>query len=142
MIINIHKTSLVQHQRGNTNGYVMLISVMVVGAIALSVGVGLLTFGLSFSKTSLTIQRAVQAKYYADTCGEEALQQLRDSVSYSGSGNMTFVSGSCTYSVSNSGGGVANISATGIYASTTKRISIVTSAFRPRVIVSSWQEIQ
>ena len=97
----------------NEKGVLTLMSVLIVGAIGLSVGVSLLLLGLANSRTNLALQQSNQAKVLADACTEEALQQIRDLGSYVGSGVLTLGQGTCLYAVTNTGGTTRKITASG-----------------------------
>ena len=57
------------HQRG----YVMLMSVLTVGALGLAIALGLLSVGSSASKSELVLEQAAKARALADGCAELAL---------------------------------------------------------------------
>ena len=81
-------------------GYVVLLGVLIVGAIGISVTLSLLLLGLGSSRTSFASEQSFQAKALASACAEEGLQQIRDTMSYTGTGGLTLGQGSCTYVVS------------------------------------------
>ena len=122
-------------------GYVALLAVLVVGAIGVAVVTSLVLLGLGSSRTSSTLQRSVLAKAYANACVEEALQQVRDSTSFSGSASLTFGSDSCTYTVSNTGGQNRTIDSSGTVGSATRKVKVLLTAINPSIVVASWQEL-
>jgi len=125
----------------NEKGVLTLMSVLIVGAIGLSVGVSLLLLGLANSRTNLALQQSNQAKVLADACAEEALQQIRDLGSYVGSGVLTLGQGTCIYTVTNTGGTTRKITASATVGSVVRKNQITISAISPSVIISSWQEV-
>jgi prepilin-type N-terminal cleavage/methylation domain-containing protein len=73
----------------NSTGYVALITVLVLGAVGAAVAATLVLLGLSSSRTSFALEQSNQAKALANACAEEALQQIRDSSSFTGSAVVT-----------------------------------------------------
>lgn len=127
--------------RKSQKGYVALISVLVMGAVGVSVGVSLILLGLSFSRTSLVVEQSNQAKALANACSEEALQKIREGINFSGSGNLSLASGTCSYTVTKLTGKNRTISATGTVGTIVRKVSIQTSSMNPSVTVTSWQEV-
>lgn len=121
-------------------GYVLLLSVLILSAVGAAITVSLLLLGLAASRTSFASARSIQARTLADACAEEALQQLRLSSSYLGSGNLTLGAGTCTYSVTDAGGGNRNITAAGTVGTVVRRISTSVTAYNPYLTLPNWQE--
>lgn len=127
--------------RSCKNGYITLISVLVIGAVGIAITASLLLLGLGSSRTSFAYEQSNQAKGLANACAEEALQQIRDSTSYSGSGNLTQGQGTCTYTVTNTGGQNRTITTTGSVGTIIRKIQIIISNITPLIQVVSWQEV-
>lgn len=123
------------------NGYIMLMSVLVVGAIGVAVSTSLILLGLGSSRTSLSYQQMHQAKALGNACAEEALEQIRESTSFTGMGNLSLGSGTCSYSVIAGLGENRMIHATGTVGTTIRKTQIAITAINPLITVSSWQEI-
>jgi len=70
-------------------GYITLLSVLVVGAVGIAITTSLILLGLSSSNTSFTYQQMHQAKNIANACAEEALEKIRESTAFVGSGNLS-----------------------------------------------------
>lgn len=121
-------------------GYVTLISVLVGGAIVLSVTIWLLLLGIGSSRTSFARQQSNEAKAMVNACIEEGLQRIRESFSYSGTDSLTLAQGSCTYTVTNQGGQNRTIQATGTAGTIVRKVSVTTTNINPFIILSSWQE--
>ena len=122
-------------------GYITLLSVLVVGAVGLAVTTSLILLGLGSSRSSLNYQQLHQAKNLASSCAEEGLQKIRESSSFTGSGNLSIGQGSCTYNVTNTGGNGRTVDATGTVGTVVRKTSVSISAISPSIIISSWQEI-
>lgn len=124
-------------------GFITLISVLVVGAVGVAITLSLIQLGLGSSRTSFAVEQSNQAKALTNSCAEEALQQIRDSVSFTGSGNLAIGQGTCVYTVANQGGSNRAISASGTVDSIIRKVSIIltVNAINSRITVTSWQEV-
>jgi len=123
------------------SGFVILLTVLIIGAVGLSVATTFLLLGVDSSRTSLDYLRGKQARYLADTCAEEGLQKIWESSSYSGTGTVSVGAGSCTYTVIDLGGSNRQINATGTVNTTIRRVKILIGQLNPQISVSSWQEV-
>lgn len=124
-----------------TRGYITLISVLVVGAVSVAISVSLLLLGLGSSRTSFSFQQSGQAKALASACIEEGMQQIRDSVPYTGTGNLSLGSGACTYTVTSQGAQNRTIVASGTVGNVVRKINVMINAINPNIVVVSWQEV-
>lgn len=129
------------------NGYVLLISTIILGAITTTIGITLLTVGLSASQTSYTQSKSADAKALANACTERALEQVRGGT-YSApvADNTSFGAGkSCTYSVISPTSPPATIQATGAITSDgdtfKSRIKVEIDVLSPNLNVKSWREV-
>jgi len=126
----------------NSNGgYITLVSVLVVGAVGVAIATSLILLGLGSSRTSFAIEQSNQAKGIANACAEEALQQIRDSTPFTGSGNLTLGQGICTYAVTNQGGQNRTIVSSGTVGSMIRKVKIIIDKINPTIQVVSWQEV-
>jgi len=121
-------------------GYIALISVLIIGAVSVAVAVSLILLGLNFSRTGFSLENSQIAKAYANACAETALQQIRNSTPYTGSGSLSFAQGTCAYTVANTGGSTRKITASGTVGAIVRRVQITISAINPLIVISSWQE--
>ena len=122
-------------------GFATLVSILLVGTIGLAIATSLLLLGLGASRTSFVQQQSYQAKALADACAEEALQQIRDSLPFTGSGSLTLGQGSCTYTVTSQGAQNRTITASGTVSTMTRRVRIILNQINPTINVTSWQEL-
>ena len=67
------------------NGYVALITVIVVSVVVLAITVSITSMGVGEIKSSLDYKKGREAEKIADFCSEEAMLKIRDDASYSGS---------------------------------------------------------
>ena len=122
-------------------GFITLVTVLVVGVVGLSIATSVILLGVGISKTGIAIQQSHQARALAVACGEEALQQIRNSTDFSGSGNLSLGQGSCSYTVAVGSGEARTITATGTVSTVVRKVNIIISQINPTITVSSWQEV-
>jgi len=123
------------------NGYIALISVLIIGAMALSVGLSLLTIGISNTQTALVRQQLEQSKALSSACAEKALYQIRADNNYSGTLNFNLGQGTCSVMVIKGGSENRTVQSTGTVNNTNARIKIILSDIYPTLVISSWQEV-
>ena len=70
-------------------GYITLLSVLIVGAVGVAISTSLVLLGLGNSLTGFALQQMYQAKALSDACAENALLEIRNSTSFTGSGSLT-----------------------------------------------------
>lgn len=81
------------------SGFITLITVLLLGAVVVAVTVTLLLLQIQNGTMTFTMKEALYARTYANSCAEEALQQLALNGTYSGMSTVTFPWGTCTYTV-------------------------------------------
>ena len=122
-------------------GYIVLITVLVIGAVGVAIAVSLLLLGLGSSRTSFALEQSNQAKALANACSEEALQQIHDSNPFEGSGNLTLGQGACTYTITKLVGQNRTITASGTVGTVIRKVSISLDKITPSINITSWQEV-
>ncbi len=125
----------------NKKGYVALITVLITGAIGVAIATSLLLLGLGSSRTSFALEQSNQAKALANACSEEALQQIRDSTPFTGTGSLTLGQGTCGYTVVNDGGENRTVTASGTVGTVVRKIKIIVNTINPAINLTSWQEV-
>lgn len=123
------------------DGYIALVSVLVVGAVGVAITLSLILLGVGSSRTSFAIEQSTQAKALANACAEEAMQQMRDSTPFTGSGSLTLGQGTCSYTVTSQGGQNRTITASGTVSTTLRKVEIIINSINPTIQVVSWQEV-
>ena len=118
-----------------------LVGVLVVGAIASAAAISILYIGLGSARTSFAEEQSAQARSLANACAEEALQKIRDSKAFVGSGDLSLGGGSCRYTVSALAGQARTIVASGAVGSIVRKLSVSISAINPVITVVSWREV-
>lgn len=124
-----------------SEGYLILMSVMIIGAISLAIVVSMLLSGLGTSQTSFANQQSVQAKALANACINEALQQIRDNTAFSGSNNLSLGQGTCTYTVINTGAENRTIQASSTVGVIIRKTQATITQINPTITIASWQEL-
>ncbi len=76
-------------------GYIFLVTVLVIGAIASATATSLLLLGWAAEQNGLLLMQSAQAYEHANTCAERALRELRRDLAYTGNVTHTFEYGSC-----------------------------------------------
>jgi len=136
------KHFMVQHLYVKQKGYVALITVLVTGAVGVAVAVSVILLGLGSSRSSFAIEQSNQAKALVNACAEEALQQIRDSIPFEGTGNLTLGQGSCNYTVEKLTAQNRTITASGTAGTTIiRKVSITLDKITPNINITSWQEV-
>ena len=126
---------------GRQKGYITLLSVLVVGAVGVAVTTSLILLGLGSSRTSFALEQSNQTKSLANACAEEALQQIRDSTQFTGSGSLTIGQGTCSYTVASQGGQNRTIDVSGTVGSIVRKAKVIISKITPLFAITSWQEV-
>ncbi len=132
---------LYQQESRAKNGFIALISILAVGAVGIAIAISLILLGLGSSRTSFAIEQSNQAKALANACAEEALQQIRDSVPFTGSGNLTFGQGVCNYTVTSQGGQNRTITISSSVGVIIRKVKIIIDKITPMIQIISWQEV-
>lgn len=124
----------------NKRGFVTLLFVLIVGAVALTVSTSIILLGLGFSQSSFVLNQSGQAKALVDACGERGLEMVRENPNYTGTTNFSLGQGTCSYTVSGTDPNKI-VSASGTVGNVLRKIQITTNQTRPQINVVSWQEI-
>jgi len=122
-------------------GYVALMAVLIVGAAATAIGLTLLTTAMDQGRAALITQQSAQARDLADACGEEALQQIYTSASFTGTNSLSQGQGGCNYTVTNIGGNNRVIDTIGTVGTVVRKIKIYVTITSTSISITSWQEV-
>lgn len=122
-------------------GYILLISVLVIGAVSLAIALALLASGVDSQRATDIYQRSQQARALADGCAEEALQRLHDNTAYTGSDSLTLGTGMCSFSVVPDVPGSAIISASGVVKGVTRKERINVQITAAGLTIAGWQTV-
>ena len=125
----------------HSDGYVALLAVLIVGGASVAISLALLITGTDAQRAILVVQQSTQARSLATACVEEALQQMHDDTSYAGTGNLTLGQGTCSYTVTNTGGSNRTVDATGTVNGDTRKLKIYATIGASNISITSWQEV-
>ncbi|PIQ76423.1 hypothetical protein COU78_06230 [Candidatus Peregrinibacteria bacterium CG10_big_fil_rev_8_21_14_0_10_49_24] len=129
-------------QHSQKPGYIFLLSVLVVGAVAVAITTSVLLLSTSAARTGLSLEQSGEALAYAQACADHALLLLRADNTYAGREQMAVGSGTCEIL---SVGGIGNENRTlcteGVRGDTARRIEILIERILPSVTISTWQEV-
>ena len=123
------------------SGYVIIISVLIVGAVGLVITVVLALLSSDFYRTSFSLEQSNQDKAISNACVETALQVIRTDNYYFGTDTVTLGEGSCDYLVIDTGGETREIQSIGTVDNLIRKVKVTVSAINPEIIISSWQEV-
>lgn len=124
-----------------SHGFITLLSVLVVGVIGVATALSLLFMSIGSSNAGLATLRSSSARALANSCAEEALEQIHNAPSFTGTGTLSNSEGMCIYTVTTLGGQNRLIEATGTVATVVRKIRVNIDRITPRIQVVSWQEV-
>ena len=122
-------------------GYAIFYSVIILSAIAVVTILTLANLSIKSIRSSGDLVSSHQARSITDACLEEALQQIRDSNSFSGSGSLNLGAEICYYNVLDFGGNIRQIAASSTVRGAVRKAIAETSQLNPQIQLSSWQEV-
>ena len=126
-------------------GVVALITVLIVMAVLLSIGLAIAAVGQDEIVLSGVVQDGESAFAIADACVEEGLQRLKTNGAYAG-GSFALDGGTCTVTVTDLGGNDRLVHGEGSYAREIRMIDAVVSLTfnasnnAKKVTIDSWTE--
>ncbi|HEX6462009.1 MAG TPA: hypothetical protein VFZ58_01915 [Candidatus Saccharimonadales bacterium] len=122
-------------------GYIALLAVLIIGAAATAIALALLTTGIDSQRGGLVALQSKQARSLAVACTEEALQQIHDSASFTGTNPITLGMGSCSYTVTNTGASTRTITTTATVGSVVRKTQVYVTIGASSLSITSWQEV-
>lgn len=123
-------------------GYVFLMSVIMIGAIAIATLSSLLMIGVGSMQIGFTVRQSEQARSLAQTCAERALRSLWEDTAYAGGEELSFAEGPCDIlPIGGSGNENRSVCAEGRVGSTVRRYEILLERVLPSIRVSTWREV-
>src|SRR6266576_3010630 len=82
----------------NSQGYIALITVLIISAVALTVSASVSLLGIGIAQSALASSKGENALQLVEGCAEDALLKSQQSSSYNG-GNITRPEGTCVITV-------------------------------------------
>ncbi len=140
-IFQKHFMAMQQLTNKKERGFIVLISTLVVGAVAVAITASVILFGLSSSRTSFSLVNKIQSYWAGNGCIEEVLENVREDTGFAGSGHYAIGQGFCDYTIINTGGETREIRSEGVVNDTYTRIKVIVSDINPEILIGSWQEV-
>lgn len=142
---DIKKTNilgLVRNTEKKKQGFVALVSVIVLSVIAIIVVTSVFSFNTNNLVNIKTTQNALKAKTNADSCVEIGLNKLKTLLTYAGNETVVMDCGSCVIStISGSGNSGRAFTSTGTCNNVTRRMSVTVTTVNPTTVIGDWKEI-
>ena len=120
------------------DGVIALITVLIVAALALLIGISINLLAIGEAKMALQKSHSSKSYYLASLCAEEALMRLKEDSNYQGNETMNTEDGNCTI-LPIEGSWTIKVSAAPF--GQTKKMEIKISQINPSLIINSWQEV-
>lgn len=124
------------------SGYILLITILVIGAVASAILSSLMILGISANQVSFSVVQANQSLANAQACAEYGLMKLRQSPSYAGNEFITIGTDQCEILPV---GGIGNnnrvVCAEGKVGDSVRRLEVVINQVLPQTKIYSWQEV-
>jgi len=127
--------------KNNQNGYIVIYSVIIISAIVMGIIFSSSWISLNSIKSGKALADSRQSKAMVSACAEAALQNIRDDINYSASGNLNIGGNSCSYTVFNQGGENRIIQAESSVLNSVSKIKILIDQINPKINITSWQEV-
>ncbi|MFA6474700.1 MAG: hypothetical protein WCV88_00690 [Patescibacteria group bacterium] len=128
------------HSVKPSNGYTILVAVILISAVALIVATTLALTSINSLRDQRIDNAAVIAQATVNGCGELALLAIQQNTSFTGTVNTTVNGNACTYIVTNTGGSTRTVTATATYNTVTRNITILVNQVTPNITFTSWLE--
>ncbi|MEK9152193.1 MAG: hypothetical protein AAB692_02410 [Patescibacteria group bacterium] len=123
-------------------GFIALISVIISGALALALAIGLSSRSIGEMQMSLGQQQSHRALALADLCAERALMKLASVLDYAGNETVTIAAGSCSIGpVSGTGNLNRVIEAQSAVSGFTRKVKVTVTRVSPVTQISAWNEV-
>ncbi len=129
------------YQNKKEQGFISLISVLIVGAVGLTITISLISQGISSSKISFSLEKYKKAMTLAEICVEEGLLRVRNDKGFLGEESFSFDEGNCSYEIKENEEDELYVYAVGESGFIKKRLKVTINETEPRVIISSWSRI-
>ncbi|MCA9381214.1 hypothetical protein KC678_03025 [Candidatus Dojkabacteria bacterium] len=135
---------MAQQQLNKTKkAYVTLVSVIILGFVAIMIISASLLIGTDSLVTSKVILDAKDAEGIANACAESALSTIRENTSYVGSQNILIGEGECSYVVTDIDANTPpnkQIQITSTVSNIIKKQEVQTSQINPTIQIASWNQ--
>lgn len=131
-----------QPTAGNKNGYITLLSVIILMILAVIVISYALYMSIDSQKAYLALRAKTQSKAYAYSCAETALEKLRNDLDYTGNEIINTDGVACTiHQITGSGNYNRTILVSGNSLNHYTRMEIKLTVVNPEPELDYWKEI-
>ena len=128
--------------KNNQEGFIALISILIIGAIMLAISIGLSLRSIGETNMSLAEQESHRALALANLCAEQALMKLESTLDYAGGEPITIGSESCDIlTISGSGNFNRTVKTQSAVSGYTKKVRVEVSQISPTMQITSWEEV-
>ncbi len=128
----------------SSQGYILLLSILVTGAVASGVVASLMLLGTGAQRTAFSIENSSKAIALGRSCIEYALEQLHTNVAYAGDEILDdfSIEGSCEIlPIGGTGNNTRIVCAEAHVHQAVRRMEVIVQTLLPATVISSWQEV-
>jgi hypothetical protein len=127
----------------NRPGFIALIAVFTLSAVALLIGIGLSIRGIGETQMSLVSEQTARAQLAAHACAERALMELKNALTYAGNETVTLADGTTCRILAVQGSGASNrvVQATSTVSGVTRKVQVNVASVNPTMSISSWADV-
>ncbi|MDQ5952622.1 MAG: hypothetical protein QG626_751 [Patescibacteria group bacterium] len=125
----------------NTEGYIALMSVLVLSVIGVAIMSAALVLGANESRLSEFVDEAMRTQVVTDVCVEEALQVVKDAgACIDTGGEVALGDATCTYVASGSGGSTCDVQVTSTVGDISRSAHVTVTSSETGLELLSWEE--
>jgi len=129
-------------QKKQSNGYVALIAVLIIGAVVLNISLSSVIVSITNNMNGLSYQSLSQATELSHACAEKALMDLKENEEYTGNETINLGNGSCEImEIENLGEQSRIIKTIGRVNNAIRKTRVEISTINPSTTIESWQEV-
>jgi hypothetical protein len=133
------KSQEITRQQPQPNGYIALITVLIISAVALAIATTVSFLSLGEAQASFATYKGEDILQFVEGCMEDALIKSWASNSYAG-GNITRPEGTCNVTVSKSGT-TWTLAATNSTIQYKRTIQTIITRSKTNITIQSWKEL-
>ena len=123
-------------------GFIALISILIIGAVILSISIGVSLRSIDETKMSLDQQESHKALALANLCAEQALMKLTSVLNYTGSESIIIDGETCDiFLITGSGNLNRTVKTQSTVSGYTGKVKLEVSQVSPAMQISSWEEV-
>jgi len=124
------------------DGFVALISILILGALILLIAVGISLRSVSQTQMGIAEQQSHKASALANLCAEQALMKLKTVLQYAGNESIMIDGETCDIlNIDGSGNLNRTVQTESIVSKHTKRVQIEIAQISPEMQITSWKEV-